>query len=546
MKRILAAPFVILLIIGFAFFTACQDEYLEPEANQQNENLVLKKGGKQTEVDQADLYGDLWVMERDESGVPLLYPLKYLVEYQDVPVDGIIDVVNPKLDGSFDLKVLVRDEAGYVIFDSEGKPQTDNVTIEPNIDGYVVGIDNVIALYDAEGEVLPTVALHVVPIEMGRLNIIRSPSTVISKRLTEVIKNFGDGTVANVTRDFCGRIMMFRTDEAIELGAEDKPIDSPLENLAIYKELMLHGFAQSAEDNGLKFLIEQDGELGGFDLQLRVDQGEGVWDDSPKSYDEFTGIVELTGIDEQDNIIMNLAASCMAAGSDKSNTLLIDEIVFVNLFMGIPEVSGNGIDTQAEEITCFLPTIEQEIRMMDKTDKHEYSRYRYYVDYSAFTYDRTKFQETLLDFVTIVLNGGVSEIVTLKDNMILHDVLMGTAVTGGVIDIEYTETGDHPTTGAFGFACQADDYVQALEVVHNNEEFLVWEKLTPTWIWDYPITWGGFSPFNYVLEEEDHSKRPPGHGDDSTSDGDDGLVDEGGDNPVDDGGSTGGGKGRRR
>ncbi|BAX82604.1 hypothetical protein [Labilibaculum antarcticum] len=541
MKNFLATPCVILLIIGFAFFSACQDEYLEPEENQGNENLVLKKGGKQTEVDQADLYGDLWVMERDNSGVPILYDLNYRADYQDNWVYGIIDVVNPKLDTSFYLDVLVRDENGYVTYepltnpDDDLVPITDNRLIEP-VDGYVVGADNVIALYDAEGEVLPTVALHVVPIEMGRLNIIRSPSTVISKRLTEVIKNFGDGTVANVTRDFCGRIMMLRTEDAL---VDDKPIDSPLENLAIYKELLLHGFDGGADENGLKFLIGEDNGYGGYDMQFRVDK---EWTGGAKSYPE---------ISEPDQLIMNLAAACISAGSDKTNTLIIDEIVFVNLFMGIPEVTGANV-------TCFLPTVKQEIRMMDKTDKHNYSLYRYYVDYSGFEYDRTKFQETLVDYVTLVgdyvdgvLVGSHTE--TLAEDLELHEILMGNApltVEANAI-YRYTDKEGQSTSGALGFACQADDYVQALEVIHNNEEFLVWEMATPTWNKDFDIPRGEFAPFNFVPEEESHSRRPSGKGDDSTTDD---STSEGGDDHVDDGGSSGGGstgggssgKGRRR
>lgn len=533
MKKLLKTPFVILLIIGVAFFSSCQDEYLEPEQNGQNENLVLKKGGKQTEVDQADLYGDLWVMERYNTGVPVTYELKYRADYQDNWVYGIIDVVNPKLDSSFYLDVLVRDENGYVTYEPQINPDDDLVPITVNrliepVDGYVVGLDNVLALYDAEGEVLPTVALHVVPIEMGRLNIIRSPSTVISKRLTEVIKNFGDGTVANVTRDFCGRIMMLRTDEAL---VEDKPIDSPLENLAIYKELLLHGFDGEVDDNGLKFLVEEDNGYGGYDMQFRVDND---WGGGAKSYSSVTNPNQL---------IMNLAAACISAGSDKTNTLIIDEIVFVNLFMGIPEVVGNGIDKPATSVSCFLPYLEQEIRMMDKTDKHQYSLYRYYVDFSSFSYDRTKFQETLIDYVTIVgdydddgvLIGSHTEI--LAEDLKLDDILQGNAplTVEAIATYRYTQKEDQPTTGALGFACQADDYVQALEVVHNNEEFLVWEMSTPTWNKDYTIPRGMLAPFNYIPEEESHSKRPPGHGDD-VSDGDDG-----GDS------STGGkGKGRRR
>lgn len=505
MKKLLAIPYVILLIIGFLFFSACQDEITENEEYQKEEPLVLKKGKKQADIDQSDLYGDLWVTERDIRGVPVIYPLKYRVDYKDNEIIGIIDVVNPRLNCSFFLNVLVRDAEGYVVYqpstdpDADPIPETESRLIEP-VDGFVVGADKVIELYDAEGEVLPEVALHVVPIDFGRLDIIRSPSSVIEKRLTEVINNFGDGTVANVIRDYCGRIMMIRIEDAL---VEDKPIDSPLENLAIYKELMLHGFTGAAEDNGLKFLIGEDNGCEGFDFQFRVDQ---EWDEGAKSY---------SLVSDPNQLIMNLAASCIAAGSDKTNTLIIDEIVFVNLFMGIPEVIGNDIDKPASQVNCFLPTVEQEIRMMDKTDKHQYSRYRYYVDYSDFSYDRRKFQETLVDYVTIVgdyddngvLVGSHTEI--LIDNIPLDDILMGLASLAIDIDTyRYTQKNEQPTNGALGFASQADDYVQALEVIHNNEEFLIWEMSTPTWEWNDPIDKAEISPFNFVSGEISHGNKP--------------------------------------
>ncbi|WP_372754475.1 hypothetical protein [Labilibaculum sp.] len=522
MKKNLTTPYVILILIGFLCFTACDDEIIDSEAITEEESLELKKGSNQTSTDQSDLYGDLWVMERDNSGVPVIYPMKYQAYNQDVLVEGIIDVVNPKLDGSFELEVLLRDDDGYIIYESSTDPdlepvaKTEFVLIEP-IDGYVVGSENVISLYDAEGEVLTEVANHVTPIEMGRLNIIRSPSTVLSKRMTEVIKNFGDGTVANVTRDFCGRVMMLRTEEALAEDNEDKPIDSPLENLAIYKELLLHGFDGLADANGLNFLIEEDLTYGGFDFKFREDND---WGNGAKSYSELIN---------KEQLVMNMAAACISAGSDKTSTLLIDEIVFVNLFMGIPEVSRNDIYEKAEEgnVTCFLPTICQEVRMMNKTTKEQYSKYIYYIDLSSFDYDRTKFEETYLDYVTIVADtdedGNVigSHTETLVEDLTLDQILKGEApLTQDAIDTYRYTTEGKLTTGAVGFASQADDYVQALEVVHNNEEFLVWDIATPTFSKDKTVYRAANAPFTFEAVEESHSKKPSGKGEDSSDDDD--------------------------
>ncbi len=299
------------------------------------------------------------------------------------------------------------------------------------------------------------------------------------------------------------------------MGIADKPIDSPLENLAVYYEIMLNGFSRSAIDNGLLFLIEQEGDFGGFRFQSRLDSR---WNEGAQ---EFGGL--LTG-EEKHHFVANLAASCIAAGSDKTDFLIIDEIVLVNRFMGIPKAIGNDIDKPADQVISFFPYIEQEVRMMDKTDKHQYVKYRYYVDYSFFNYTRQKFEETLIDYCTIVgdydsLGNLVgSHVEVLAPNLTLNDILMGDApLTAEALEIyRYTQKAEQQTSGALGFANQADDYVQALEVVHDNEEFLVWKVPTPTWAQN-PVLFREYAPFNYIPDEEVHSKKPEGKGDDEST-----------------------------
>ena len=503
-----------LLIFGI-IFSACLDQMYDPA---DSVALELKKGKMPKDVEQGDLYGDLWEMERETSGIPVLYELNYRTDYQDQVVTGVIDVCNPRLDGSFELDIITRDEDGYPILTSptdgtDPVPVTETVTIDPGPDGFLNLEDDgfsPIVLYDAEGEPLAEVALHVFPVEEGRLNIIRSPATVLANRMTELIKNFGDGTVASVIRDFCGRFYMVRTQTVFDSGIEDKPIDSPLENLALYYELMINGFNFSAEENGLNFLVvDDDNGLGGFNFQCRIDNR---WGEGAMHYSDIV----LKGNKEQ--FVSNLAAACVAAGSDKSNFITADEIVFLNLFMQIPKAIGNDIDKPADEVICFFPWIEQEVRMMDKTDKHQYSKFRYYVDYSDFSYTRDKFKETLIEFWSIILNDdGEYEKVLMEDNIPLHTILTGGSSLPDVVisQYRYTQEEGQPTTGILGFASQADDYVQALEVVHNNEEFLIWKIPTPTWGKDSPV-FRASSPFEYVPPEESHSRKPGGV-DDGTS-----------------------------
>jgi hypothetical protein len=255
----------------------------------------------------------------------------------------------------------------------------------------------------------------------------------------------------------------------------------------------------------------------GFNFQSRLDNswGAGAF--------EFGALID----DQQKKqFVANLAAACVAASSDKSNFLTFDEISYLNQFLGIPKVEGNDINTPATSVTCFFPTIGQEVRMMDKTDKSQYSKYKYYVDFSEFSYTRDKFVETIIDYYTIVgdydddgnLISSHKEI--LADDLTLHDILMGNAplTVDARETYRYTQKENQVTTGMLGFANQADDYVQALEVIHNNEEFLVWEIPTPTWDKGHVIIRPTEAPFLFNPPEESHSKKPDGKGDDSTTD----------------------------
>ncbi len=496
----------LLLLLGCFLSFSCQtiqDETLD------DTSVDLKKGKNTSDVDQSDLYGDLWVHELNYAGVPVLYELPYAVDYQDDLVYGIIDVVNPKLDGPFTLTALVRGDDGYPITVDPGDgsdplPKTTSIYVDPGDDGFLhadQGEESPLVLYDAEGELLPEVTLHVYEIEQGRLNLIRSPVKVLSSRISEVIKNFGDGSVAEVTRDYCGRLYMVRTDEALASGYEDKPIDSPLENLAIYYELMLYGFDRNIANSGLSFLCSSEASsYGGFNFESRLDTR---WTDGPLNVNDLSSDVEKR------LFVANLAASCVAAGSDKSNFLTIDEIVLLNQFMGIPKPVGNAINTPADETICYFNTVELACRMMDKTDKHNYTVYRYYVDYSDFSYTRQKFEETYVDFWSYVQTDDGFEKVILVEDIDVHSILSGTSELNDIAfsPYRYTQPEGATITGAVGFASQADDYVQALEVIHNNEEFLVWKFPTPTWVYG-PTFDRSTSPFNYVPTEVSHSKKP--------------------------------------
>lgn len=170
-----------------------------------------------------------------------------------------------------DLYKLYRDVDGVPIM-TEAIENSGEWFVQP------IGADGLPLELNEEGELLnPELATEV---EFGRLNLVRAPQNVLDQALDEATGVLC--TAANVTLDFCGRLMAWDAN-----GVEIKTIDSPRENLAIYQYLMNNGFtgelACLAEYNFDKFLV---------------------------------------------------SASALAAGSDKTGTILLDELIYINGFMG--------------------------------------------------------------------------------------------------------------------------------------------------------------------------------------------------------------------
>lgn len=165
-----------------------------------------------------DLFGDLWVIERDEDGVPILYV------WQDTDGDGVPDE-------------QVRDDEGFVQpLDAAGEP------IPLDVEGHPIDEDATIE------------------VELGRLNVGRAPNSVLDRRAEEVITLLQ--TATDLTTDAAGRMVVTTPD------GEVKTIDSPLENLGIYLALLTNGFIAIPDpDDSDKLLTD----LPGTDFDYLVD-----------------------------------------------------------------------------------------------------------------------------------------------------------------------------------------------------------------------------------------------------------------------------------
>lgn len=177
-----------------------------------------------------DLYGDLWIILRDDNGVPILTPEGWVQ-----PLDS---------------------EGNLVALDDEGHPVDETLTQE---------------------------------VEMGRLNVSRAPASVLDRRAEEVVTLLNQATA--LSTDAAGRLVL-------TVDGEDKTIDSPLENLAIYVALMTTGTIPGVAD------------LPGTEFDHLVD-GTYTLDD------------------------LGSAASFIAAATDKTGEFSPDEIAYVDVFLGI-------------------------------------------------------------------------------------------------------------------------------------------------------------------------------------------------------------------
>ncbi len=203
-------------------------------------------------------YGDLVICLRDANGIP---------NYQLI--------TGEHGDEYFPLPIKFDELTGLPVF-SEGAYQTFELNIE--------------------GEVIPETGFIVKEVEFGRSNLVRSPQRVLDSALQEALVSLTAPTVQRIMTDASGRLVaingaedwLVNTDDDPDNDEEDdKTIDSPRENLAIYQELMNRGFS-----GALAVLA-------------------GSFSNDPQT-------------------ILNIAVGALAAGNDKTGHVIVDQIAYMN------------------------------------------------------------------------------------------------------------------------------------------------------------------------------------------------------------------------
>jgi len=342
-------------------------------------------------------FGDLLILYRNENGVP--YPSDEVTVTDPetgLPVDGGL-CWQP-------IAFNVHDEVGTSCPTScvEDGPFPAGSVDVVDVNQYNCAIEDGCAGCTQEAD-------------FGRINSARSPDEVFDRQLEDVVVNLA--TADCLTLDPAGRIVASRV---VDGDALSGAIDSPLQNLAIYKQLILTGT-----------------------LGTPLPQGADVLD---------------------------TAARGIGAGSDKSGEVNVDLVAYLNQIMGLTATSTildpKICETYREEVQGVIQLVE-----------------KCFLDYSAYSYDRTTnfgalpapayipegaaiegwfeylalVPGTELEPRFLIMEGSIMEAVFCVD----PDPVTGVCVTGSDIADGFTDG------NIGGFAQAADDTRAVINYMHN-------------------------------------------------------------------------------
>lgn len=272
-----------------------------------------------------------------------------------------------------DLFVILRED--------DGSP----VTVGNEV--YILLSDGTVVL--TEGGEVPagTDAALLQPVEFGRMNIARSPASVIEHALTEALSKLDGASIDAANIDEF-------TDESGRLTVDGLTIDSPVENLALYKALLL----ATPNDDGL--------------LEITATSSHDGADAT------YTLLIDPA-------VRMDLAASAIAASSDKTGELGMDEVVLISSFMGVDD------------------------ELADLVESYTYDRNTTYQDASVFILEEQP-------------DGSY-----LKVEVDLLDAVTFNTIDRPMLDDQNNLVLDSDSDGIDVFTQAADDSVQVLEFVHE-------------------------------------------------------------------------------
>lgn len=232
------------------------------------------------------------------------------------------DVGSPDLG---DLIVVLRDVNGVPIPSTAGCPlqplNTLGIPIPLDVECEIVAE----ALCDIEGGCLP------VEVDFGRTSVARSPEDVMEKSFDEVIATIKESKSVSV--DPAGRLMLemeVLNTETNVLETVFKTIDSPLENLALYTQVMRTGHIQTADG------VISDSH--GDEITIRPALDPLV--DYAKFSTELMCLLPTpdgsTVPEALSNCDLLFSSFFLAGASDKTGEITVDMVQYLNRILQIP------------------------------------------------------------------------------------------------------------------------------------------------------------------------------------------------------------------
>lgn len=303
----IGALFLALLIFGVVMEVAPSGVAAQAFAASDNDNGGGNGGGK---PQKGDLYGDTVYLLRDADGLPIL-------------INGCIRPLGA------DARIIALNVDEGSVPDNVLEDDYDAVCADPELTATTRsrGLVDPLAEAEADDELEPCDPIeqcidNVQEVELGRLSMLKSPEDVMDRQLEEVIKSFDSG--GQITFDASGRPVV-----------GGSAFDSPLTNLAMYREFKLFGAINEYDDGEFVRTV--------FDPQ---DYHVPPYDAEP---------------------FMMAAAFGLGAGDDKEGAGVDSEVVIrVNAILGIAD---NTV-------------------VLDSLDFHYQGRTLLYVDYGEFEYVR--------------------------------------------------------------------------------------------------------------------------------------------------------------
>ena len=256
-------------------------------------------------IKMGDVYGDLWVILRQDDGTPIYVKWDWvddgdeIVEAGEVSFVGFCTTDCDPADG-WVIQPLATDGTVDYTYVSGAVPGAVGLADLVPLDEE--GAPLVVYAQDNESVVLKDYSTYTQEIDIGRSNVARSPSKVITHALEEAWTKLDDGIyLQTITADAAGRLVL----------PDGSTIDSPLENLALYQALLAA---------------------------------------IPETFDPTT--TTLVSVRYQDlrfqvpsNQLLDLAASLLAAAADKTGTLSVDYVMSVSTFLGVADNLSAVVDS---------------------------------------------------------------------------------------------------------------------------------------------------------------------------------------------------------